>query len=41
MQVQMHHLKFTQENPNIQIGNLGNDYSIDLNPKQPNKGQLV
>jgi len=38
MQVQMHHLKFSQENPNSQIGSLGSDYSTDLNPKQPIKG---
>jgi hypothetical protein len=34
----MHHLKFTQENPNSQIGSLESDYSSDLNPKQPIKG---
>jgi hypothetical protein len=38
MQVQMHHLKFTQENPNNQIGSLGSDYSTYLNPKHPIKG---
>jgi hypothetical protein len=31
-------LKFTQENPNNQIGSLGSDYSTNLNPKQPIKG---
>jgi hypothetical protein len=33
-----HHLKFTQKNPNNQIRSLGSDYSTNLNPKQPIKG---